>query len=217
MAFLSTFIRRVPNLYTILNFIKKERQGRKKSTNQSSSWHTDYIPTSLHQCTHYLLAKSSSLFKKNTTNRRKKRFPATDSNKTNSRTAERRDRDLSRIRGIPFLKGSWQGWFSIATHRHSGRQRRGPWNVLLHGWIPRIQPNFAWWRRSGKDSLNYTLGYLLLSSHALWTQECWGNLPKGHDHALPWHGTLWDGSLCRWYDCKISKERRLSGESCKSV
>lgn len=67
MAFLSTFIRRGVSLYTILNFIKKERQGRKKSTNQSSSWHTDYIPTSLHQCTHYLLAKSSSLFKKKVT------------------------------------------------------------------------------------------------------------------------------------------------------
>lgn len=88
--------------------------------------------------------------------------------------------------GLPRPKsGQSQRRFPLATHRHSGRQCRGPWNVLLHGWILRIQQNFAWWRRSGKDSVHYTMGYLLLSSHALWTQECWGNLPKGHDHALP--------------------------------
>ena len=65
MAFLLTFVRRGVSL--ILNFIKKDRVEKKKSTNQSSSWHTDYIPTSLHQCTHYLLAKSRSLFKKKVT------------------------------------------------------------------------------------------------------------------------------------------------------
>lgn len=60
---------------------------RIKRKSRSRIWESLAMPTAL--------SKESSLFKKKVTvtpliNRRKKRFPATDSNKTNSRTAERR-------------------------------------------------------------------------------------------------------------------------------
>ena len=59
------------DFHSLSNLFHGENNPDRQCT-RSHSWHTDYIPTSLHQCTYYLLAKeskSSSLFKKKVTPR----------------------------------------------------------------------------------------------------------------------------------------------------
>ena len=43
-------------IISIVSFLGGDRV-KSIDNKRSHSWHTDYIPTSLHQCTHYLLAK----------------------------------------------------------------------------------------------------------------------------------------------------------------
>lgn len=66
------------------------------------------------------------------------------------------------------------GMFVYLTSRCNSRTR----SAELYGCLPRLLSNSNERDRHGKGRIHYSLGHILLPSHAFWLKECWGNIKR---------------------------------------
>ena len=76
---------------------------------------------------------------------------------------------------------------SFTTYRYISGQYNKEFPIFIHGWFLRIQSDLDGPIRQGEDYFCYHMGNLLLKSHAIRSEKCWGNLPKSYGDVIPRH------------------------------